>query len=171
MLRHPESGAAMRAFGRAKPPASYATTAFHGIHAFWLVNGDGDRTAFRFRLEPEAGEAAMNENGASSEPPQFLVSELEQRIVSEPACFSLVFQLADAKDPTNDPTKRWPSERRELVAGRLEVTDVAPNGQAPDPSAFDPTRVPDGVELSDDPVLLFRGEVYRLSAERRRSGP
>jgi len=32
---------------------------------------------------------------------------------------------------------------------------------------FDPTRVPEGVELSDDPVLRFRPEAYSASAERR----
>jgi catalase len=32
---------------------------------------------------------------------------------------------------------------------------------------FDPTRVIDGIELSDDPVLRFRGAAYTESVRRR----
>src|SRR5439155_5522959 len=32
---------------------------------------------------------------------------------------------------------------------------------------FDPTRVTPGIELSDDPILRFRAEAYRVSSERR----
>jgi catalase len=32
---------------------------------------------------------------------------------------------------------------------------------------FDPVRVTDGIELSDDPILRFRSPAYRVSVERR----
>jgi catalase len=32
---------------------------------------------------------------------------------------------------------------------------------------FDPTRVVDGIELSDDPVLRFRPAAYDVSVARR----
>ena len=82
----------------------------------------------------------------------------------------LVFQVGEAGDPTVDPTKVWPDDRRRVVAGRVEVTGTAPSANALEREVFDPRRVPDGIELSDDPVLRFRGDVYRLSAERRRRG-
>ena len=34
---------------------------------------------------------------------------------------------------------------------------------------FDPARVTDGIELSDDPVIKYRSEVYGLSYTRRTS--
>ena len=34
---------------------------------------------------------------------------------------------------------------------------------------FDPTRVVDGIELSDDAILRFRGPAYSVSVERRTS--
>jgi catalase len=46
--------------------------------------------------------------------------------------------------------------------------------RASDPEAggevlvFDPTRVSDGIELSRDPILLFRPAAYAVSVERRR---
>jgi catalase len=35
---------------------------------------------------------------------------------------------------------------------------------------FDPTRLVPGIELSDDPVLRFRGQVYSVSHGRRTQG-
>jgi catalase len=35
---------------------------------------------------------------------------------------------------------------------------------------FDPTRVTDGIELSDDPVLRFRPKAYSVSVARRTAG-
>ena len=32
---------------------------------------------------------------------------------------------------------------------------------------FDPTRVVDGIELSEDPILRFRRHAYAVSVERR----
>jgi catalase len=32
---------------------------------------------------------------------------------------------------------------------------------------FDPTRVTDGIELSDDPILRFRPRAYSVSVARR----
>jgi catalase len=169
VAKHPESRAAMAAFGKLRPGASFATTRFDGIHAFWLVAGDGSRTPFRFHFAPAEGEADLHEDS----PPrldQFLIDELEERVAGGGATFDLVFQLGGTADPTNDPTKLWPSDRRMVVAGRVVLKAPAPDADALEQEVFDPTRVPDGLELSDDSVLRFRGEVYRLSAERRRRG-
>ena len=84
-----------------------------------------------------------------------------------PVHFALELQLADPGDPTGDPSKRWPDDREIVVAGRVTVTGRAPDSEALEREVFDPARVPDGVELSDDPVLRFRPEAYSVSAERR----
>ncbi len=66
----------------------------------------------------------------------------------------------------------WPSDRPTVQAGTLEV-DALPS----DPEAagevlvFDPTKVSDGIELSRDPILLFRPGAYAISAERRQRAP
>jgi catalase len=36
---------------------------------------------------------------------------------------------------------------------------------------FDPSRVTDGIELSDDPILNFRPRAYSVSIERRSGIP
>jgi len=164
-IAHPESRRALAAFGKLRPPASFATTRYNGVHAYVLVNDEGLRTPFRFRLEPAEREASLTKPEASGREPGFLVPELQARLATGPVRFALVVQLAEPGDPTGDPTKAWPDDRRTVVAGHLEVTSAA--GHEGEADVFDPTLVPDGVELSDDPVLRFRGPVYRLSARRR----
>jgi catalase len=55
-----------------------------------------------------------------------------------------------------------------LDAGRLEVTDLDHERETGDDVlVFDPTRVVDGVTLSDDPVLFARRLAYTESVARR----
>ena len=59
--------------------------------------------------------------------------------------------------------------------GRLEVTGLAHDReQGDDVLVFDPTRVTDGIELSDDPILRFRSRRVRrvgVAPLRRRPHP
>ena len=52
---------------------------------------------------------------------------------------------------------------------RIELTGVEKDReQSPDDVlVFDPTRVIDGIETTEDPVLLFRPRAYAVSVERR----
>src|ERR687894_19517 len=43
------------------PPVSYATLKYNSLHAFALVNGDGERRWARFSWVPEAGEERLPE--------------------------------------------------------------------------------------------------------------
>jgi catalase len=53
-------------------------------------------------------------------------------------------------------------------AGTLELTELETERETGgDVLVFDPTRVTDGIELSDDPVLRFRHEAYTESVARR----
>jgi catalase len=68
----------------------------------------------------------------------------------------------------DDPWAVWPAERRRITAGTLEVTGLdTEREKGDDVLVFDPTRVVDGIELSDDPVLRFRSDAYRESVARR----
>jgi catalase len=79
----------------------------------------------------------------------------------------LKLQLAAESDPVGDPTAVWPEDRETVIAGTLKVTGVMALDDASTPLVFDPTRLTDGIEPSNDPVLRFRPRVYSLSAERR----
>jgi catalase len=146
---------------------SWATTRFNGMHAYWLVDADGARQAFRFRWLPLAGRVAFDPADDAELPPQYLVSEMCERIERGPVVWDLVFQLAGRHDPTHDMTKLWPEDRPLVTAGRLTIDRLHEDQAAVDDFVFDPMSVPPGIEPSDDPILHFRSEAYAESHRRR----
>jgi catalase len=148
---------------------SFATTRFNGIHAFYAVAADGVRQPFRHRWIPLAGIARMPPEQDPILPPQYLMDEIRQLVQRAPVEWDLVFQLGEPGDPTDDLTKRWPEGRRQVVAGRLVIDRLHEDQDLVDRSVFDPTVVPPGIELSDDPILHFRSEIYAESHRRRTS--
>ena len=169
-MRHPESRASMREFSSRRAEASYATTRFDGVNAYVMVDTAGARTPFRYRWTPDAGEVWLTPGEAKARDPQFLLPELEERVARGPVGFRLQFQLAESGDALADPSLAWPETRRLVDAGSLLVRGLAPDSDELERSVFDPTLVPEGIELSDDPTLAERGEIYRLAGERRRAG-
>ena len=82
--------------------------------------------------------------------------------------FTLEAQIAAPDDDPNDPSRNWPESRERVTVGTLELDTLLPDQEADGGIVvFDPTRVTDGIELSDDPVLLFRAKAYSASVERR----
>jgi catalase len=77
-------------------------------------------------------------------------------------------QLAASGDTTDDPSRAWPQSRRRVGVGQLELSGYETERErGGDVLVFDPTRVTDGIECSDDPVLLFRPKAYSESVARR----
>ena len=169
LARHP--GAAVRMPGNLKalrPPASYATLRYYAIHAFGWIAPDGQRRWVRYRWRPEAGEHTLGLRTARGRGKDYLRDELAERLAREPIRFTLEVQIARDGDPTDDPTAAWPEDRELVDAGTLEVTALDDTRErVGDVLVFDPTRVVDGIELSDDPVLRFRTHAYSVSIERR----
>src|SRR5579884_1999037 len=165
---HPETVPAVQASLTEPAPLSWATCRYFGIHAFRLVDAAGEGRFVRCRWEPEAGVHALDDAEAGLRPRDYLREELARRLAREPAAFALLAQLAEDGDPVDDPTQPWPDDRELVPLGRLEVTALAFDRERDgDVLVFDPTRVPDGIELSDDPILRFRRLAYAASVERR----
>jgi catalase len=84
----------------------------------------------------------------------------------------MVVVIAEDGDPIDDPTVAWPEDRERVEAGRLELTGPeTEREQGGDILVFDPTRVTDGIELSDDQILRFRPRAYSASVTRRTGAP
>lgn len=151
-----------------QPPASYAEQRYFGVHAFVWVDVDGGRRAVRYTWEPEAGVNFLTAKAAKALGPDYLHGEFDQRLAAGPVRWTLRIQVAESGDRTDDPTRQWPSSRPVVDAGTLELvaaeTTRETNG---DILVFDPTRVIDGIELSDDAVLRIRSQVYSESVRRR----
>jgi catalase len=168
LAEHPESVVAATAVITAQPPESYLRCSYNALHAFRFVAPDGSARFVRYRFEPEAGEAVLAPEDAEARGPDYLQRDLAERLALGPASFTLSVQIAEDGDPIDDPTAPWPDNRRVVALGRLEVTGIAHDReQGDDVLVFDATRVTDGIELSDDPILRFRSDAYAESVFRR----
>lgn len=169
MEKHPEAGPAIQAAVSAEPPESYATVLYNSIHSFKWRAPDGTERWVRYRFEPEAGERTLPDEDAKARGRDYLQSELLGR---DSTAFRMVVVIATEDDAVNDPTVAWPEERERVEVGRLELTGPdTEREQGDDILVFDPTRVTDGIEPSDDEILRFRPRAYAASVTRRSGAP
>jgi catalase len=169
LATHPEALPALRANAPAlKPPPSYASRRYYAIHAFKWVDADGGERHVRYRWLPESSESPISSEDAKSRGRDYLQDELKERLERAPVRFTLELQIAGPGDSVDDPTAVWPDERETVTAGTLEVTGLETGRETGDDVlVFDPTRVTDGIELTDDPILKYRPAAYSASVERR----
>src|SRR5690606_14940254 len=101
-------------------------------------------------------------------PVDYLFDDLDRRLANGPLRWRLVVTVAAAGDATNDATVAWPAGRQRVEAGTLTITGAAPeeSGACRD-ITFDPAILPDGIALSDDPLLPARSAAYSSSFRRR----
>lgn len=150
-----------------KVPASYATVAYHGLHAFRWAGADGSARFVRYHLLPAAGEEFLSPQVAAQKGPDFLTEELDGRLASEPVRFAYQVQIAADGDSTVDPSKPWRSSET-VTVGTLDITGVDTEREhGDDIVVFDPMRVTDGIQPSNDPVLRFRTLAYSASVKLR----
>jgi catalase len=170
--RHPEAQQAIQATLAAGPPASYAQLEYNALHAFKWTDGSGEQRFVRYHWLPEAGVATLTEEEAKARPNHYLQDEIAERLEQGPAVFTLELELAEDGDDPDDPTAAWPDERARVPAGRLEITGLDTERERDgDVLVFDPTRVTDGIECSDDEILHARPPAYSVSVERRAGVP
>ena len=149
-------------------PASFATESFFSNDSFIFVNKDGARQAGRYKILPVAGQHNLSDAEAKAKPDNFLMDDLKSRLAAGPITFRLVVQLPNPGDATKDPSLVWPEDRKTIEVGTISITStVADNDAAEKELAFDPTNLPDGIELSDDTFPALRAKVYALSVLHR----
>ena len=150
-------------------PASFATEPYFGVNAFLFTNAEGKARYGRYQFRPEAGSKFLTDSEAAAKPANFLIDELGDRLAKGPVKFRLVVQLAGEGDPVDDATAVWPDDRPVVELGVLSVSrKVADNDAAQRALGFDPLRLVDGIEASDDPLLELRRDVYAVSRRRRK---
>jgi catalase len=169
LARHPKCAAPLRANADSlKPPASYAARDYNAVHAYRWTGADGESRWVRYRLRSRAPATDLAVSAARERGDDYLEQEFVERLQDHPVEFALEVQIADAGDPTDDPIKAWPADRETLDVGTLAVTGLdTEREQGDDILVFDPGRVTDGIEPSEDPVLAFRPRAYSESVLRR----
>lgn len=169
LLRHPEALSAVpRIAPTLRPPSSYATIRYYGIHAFKWVGAAGEERYVRYTLRPQASAPMLAPWQARRLGRDYLRQEILERVQSGAVRFTLELQVAEPGDPVNDPSAPWPRSRRRPAAGTFMIEGLeTEREQGDDVLVFDPSRLVEGIELSDDPVLRFRPGAYSESVARR----
>lgn len=153
------------------PPVSFATQAFYGVNAFKFTNEKGEVNFGRYRIEPLAGQQFLSQDEAAKATPNYLMDELPVRLKQEAAKYRISLQVAEPGDVVNDATVVWPETRKLVELGTLTITATHKNGdEYAKGMMFNPLVLVDGIEASDDPILLARPGAYAVSYGRRLQG-
>ena len=147
---------------------SYAEERYNSLNSFIFTDGSGNDHAVRWSLAPAAQAVPVAPEELAKRGPDFLESEIEDRLKNGPLRWTMLVTVADRGDQTADPSKAWPEDRRSVEVGSLIVQQIASerNGQCRDIN-FDPTVLPAGMRTSDDPFPAARSSAYRVSYDRR----
>jgi catalase len=173
---------AMKAFAAANPQiagfgawdkngpwtGSYAEERFNSLNAFLFVDNAGATQAVRWSLLPAAQPVAVYPDDLAKRGPNFLEQDITERVHNGPQRWTMVVTVANPEDPTADPTKAWPEDRRTVEVGTLTVQRIEAEQDGPCREInFDPTVLPTGIRISDDPFPAARSAVYAKSYNLR----
>jgi catalase len=165
---HPDTKGQTRFLNENNPPPSYANCAFYGIHTFKFVNKQEKVTLVKFQFVPQDGEKQLTDAELATAPRDFLEQALVERLAKGPARWDMILTIGEPGDEETNPTILWPKNRKQVKAGTLEVTSATPSMEAGSNKInYDPLVMQDGIEPTNDPVLLFRSPSYATSYTRR----
>jgi catalase len=165
---HPDNAAQFHFVQVNNPPPSYANCAFYGIHTFKFVNADNKVTMVRFRFVPRDGQKQLSDADLKSAPNDFLERAFNDRVGQGPVRWDMMVTIGQPGDSEDDPTILWPTDRKEFNAGTLTLASAMPDQTAGSYKInFDPLMMADGIEPTNDPILLFRSPSYAVSHTRR----
>jgi catalase len=165
---HPEI-AAFGAWAKSAPwTGSYAEERYNSLNSFILIDNSGAEHAVRWSLLPAAQPIPISPDDLAKRGPNFLEQEIAERVRGGPLRWTMVVTVANPGDPTADPSKAWPEDRRTIEVGTLTVQQIQPERDGPCRDInFDPTVLPTGIRTSDDPFPAARSSTYAKSFDRR----
>jgi catalase len=147
---------------------SFAEDRFNSLNSFLFVDAAGTRHAVRWSFVPSEPPVVVTPEELAKRGPDFLEQEITQRVAAGPLHWDLVVTVANFGDPTSDPTKAWPEDRKTVHAGSLTVQNIEPEADGPCRDInYDPTVLPAGITTSDDPFPAARSAAYRASFDHR----
>jgi catalase len=167
--QHPETAAAMKIIKRSPASAGFGDSTFNGLNAFHFTNTAGVTVPVRWSAIPQAPVGVTNPSAPpSSVGRDYLFDDLIRTLAQRSLTWQLVLTIGEVEDTIHDATKPWPNSRLTVNAGTITINAAQTEeaGNARDIN-FDPTVLPDGMMISDDPLLAARSAVYARSFTRR----
>jgi catalase len=143
-------------------PASFAVLSYHSINAFKFTNELGQSVYGRYIVEPFEDEKMLGQKVAGEQ------NEIRERLPRELVKFHLKLQIANENDEVDDATVIWPESREVVELGTIVIEAVRGNAlEYERKTMFNPLALPEGIEPSDDPILLARPAAYAVSFQHR----
>ncbi|WP_342241643.1 catalase family peroxidase [Inquilinus sp. OTU3971] len=165
---HPEF-ATFGAWAQTAPwTGSYAEDRFNSLNSFVFTDGSGADHTVRWSLLPAAQPVSVPHDELEKLGPDFLEQDITRRVAAGPQRWTLAVTVANPGDPTADPSKAWPADRRTVEVGTLVVQKIEAEQDGPCRDInFDPTVLPAGIRTSDDPFPAARSAAYARSYDLR----
>ena len=150
--------------GSATWSASFAETPYNSINAFVFTDASGTGRTVRWSLRPAAPVVPTTPDDLAKLGPNHLEDEIATRVAAAPQTWTLAVTVAAPGDPTDDPSQAWPEGRQTVDVGALVVTTITSENEGACRNInFDPTILPDGMSVSDDPFPAARSAAYARS--------
>lgn len=168
--QHPEFAAFVDWAKSAPWTGSYAEVPYNALNAFTFVDAASGTHAVRWSLLPQAEVVPITQEDLAKRGPDYLEEEIAARVASAPQRWKMVLTIANPDDPTADPSKAWPADRRTVEVGTLILQQIEAERDGPCRDInFDPTVLPSGIQVSDDPFPAARSAAYAKSYNLRAS--
>jgi catalase len=147
---------------------SWAEDRFNSIDSFVFLDASASKHVVRWSFVPFLPSVTIPSSELAKRDPDFLAEDITKRVAGSPQRWKLIVTIADPGDPSSDPTKPWPEDRRTVDTGTLIVQQIEPEADGPCRDInFDPTVLPPGITTSDDPFPAARSAAYRVSYDSR----
>jgi catalase len=170
LASHPESAPFVEWSQTAPWTASWADQAYNSLDAFRFIDAGGAGHLVRWGMEPTISPTPVPHEALAAMGPNFLEQDLFRRLADGPLTWHLVVTFAGPGDSSNDATKAWPSDRKRVDVGTLVVQKAEAEADGPCRDFnYDPTILPNGIAVSDDPLLAARSAAYAKSFDLRTS--
>jgi len=165
---HPQSAPFAEWAQSAPWTVSFADQTYNSLNAFRFIDAAGDSHLVRWSMKPTIPPASVPHDALAKLEPNFLESDLNGRLAQGALTWNLIVTFAAPGDSSNDATKAWPPGRQEIDAGTLIVQKAEAEADGPCRDInYDPTILPNGIAVSDDPLLAARSAAYARSFDLR----
>ena len=149
------------------PPESYATLSYFGVNAFEVTDSKGVHHFVRYRFIPAGGDIVLTPEQLAKKGPNYLQTELPERLGKSAAIFTWFAQISDKPDIIENPSIAWPESRKLVKLGVITPARMTADPVTTDKGTmFSPLNIPATIQPAD-PMLGIRQSAYPISFQHR----